>query len=117
MKMTIQELRSPLLFRSYQFMVPHNVNNLISFCRGQSLIAFKYLLTSYILSFTSDSSLLHHDPFLGYGRQEVAELLINAGAKLDALNGAKQMPLDVAKLNREVRSQLGVQLSKFCKKI
>ena len=65
----------------------------------------------HILSFTSDSYLLHHDPFLGYGRQEVAELLINAGAKLDALNGAKQMPLDVAKLNREVSLQLGFQLS------
>ena len=32
----------------------------------------------------------------------MAELLIAAGAKLDALNGAKQTPLDVAKLNREV---------------
>jgi|LauGreDrversion2_5_1035112.scaffolds.fasta_scaffold63613_2 ankyrin repeat protein len=39
----------------------------------------------------------------GYGRQEVAELLINAGAKLDALNSDKQTPLDAAKVNREVR--------------
>ena len=44
----------------------------------------------------------------GYGRKEVAELLIAAGAKLDAVNGEKQTPLDVAKLNREVRGALGM---------
>ncbi len=39
----------------------------------------------------------------GYGRQEVAQLLLSAGAKMEALNEAKQTPLDVAKLNKEVR--------------
>ena len=45
-------------------------------------------------------------PCTGYGRQEVAELLINAGAKLDALNRDKQSPLDAARVNREVRHWL-----------
>lgn len=44
----------------------------------------------------------------GYGRQEVAQLLISAGAKMDAINATKQTPLDVAKLNREVSRWKGV---------
>ncbi len=32
----------------------------------------------------------------------MAQLLITAGAKMDAVNETKQTPLDVAKLNREV---------------
>jgi len=37
----------------------------------------------------------------GYGRREVAALLLKAGADLAAVNEAKQKPLDVAKLNGE----------------
>eukprot|EP00798_Chlamydomonas_sp_ICE-L_P016233 gene16233-22399_t len=37
----------------------------------------------------------------GYGRKQIAELLIEAGADLHALNGSKEKPIDVAKMNKE----------------
>ena len=43
-----------------------------------------------------------------YGRREVAELLMEAGADLDAENDAKQKPVDVARLNKEVAGGGGV---------
>lgn len=39
----------------------------------------------------------------GYGRREVAGLLLAAGADLKASNQAGQQPVDVAKLNGEKR--------------
>ena len=39
----------------------------------------------------------------GYGRKEVAELLLASGAAMDATNKAGQKPQDVAKVNGEVR--------------
>jgi hypothetical protein len=37
----------------------------------------------------------------GYGRREVAGMLLDAGADIRAANGAGQKPVDVAKLNGE----------------
>lgn len=52
------------------------------------------------------NSVLHYAA--GYGRQEVADMLLAAGAQLDASNDAKQKPVDVARLNGEVRTAVCV---------
>lgn len=38
----------------------------------------------------------------GYGRKEAAELLLDAGADLKAKNDAGQLPIDAARVNREM---------------
>ena len=38
----------------------------------------------------------------GYGRKEVAELLLKRNARIDVRNADKQTPAGVANLNREV---------------
>lgn len=43
-----------------------------------------------------------HLMYTGYGRQEVAGILLEAGCNIDALNNSKQAPIDVARMNREV---------------
>jgi len=41
-------------------------------------------------------------PSAGYGRKEVAEVLLEAGADAAAQNGDGQRPVDVAEVNREM---------------
>lgn len=38
----------------------------------------------------------------GYGRKEAAELLLDAGADMKAKNDAGQLPIDAARVNREM---------------
>lgn len=46
------------------------------------------------------SSVLHYAA--GYGRKEAAELLLEAGADMKAKNEAGQLPIDAARVNREM---------------
>lgn len=40
--------------------------------------------------------------FVGYGRKEAAELLLDAGADMKTKNDAGQLPIDAARVNREM---------------
>ncbi|DBB14584.1 TPA: hypothetical protein ACH3X3_004852 [Trebouxia sp. C0006] len=46
------------------------------------------------------STVLHYAA--GYGRKEAAELLLDAGADMKAKNDAGQLPIDAARVNREM---------------
>ncbi|KAL3137402.1 hypothetical protein ABBQ32_006924 [Trebouxia sp. C0010 RCD-2024] len=49
---------------------------------------------------TKGSTVLHYAA--GYGRKEAAELLLDAGADMKAKNDAGQLPIDAARVNREM---------------
>lgn len=59
---------------------------------------FKQIQGASALRLTAIATL----PPAGYGGKEVAELLIAAGAQIDAVNAANQMPVNAAKMNREM---------------
>jgi hypothetical protein len=71
-------------------------------CKGKEICVVSAVILEVHVMFGCRNGSVHTYDFAGYGRKEVAGLLIAAGADLEAANKAGQKPADAAKMNREV---------------